>query len=81
MSFTAKLDTLLDRFAVLEARMAAGSEGGDYVRLARDHAELEPVVARIRALKAGEAELAGLDELLADATTIHLTYPQALAGA
>ncbi len=66
MSLSAKLDAVLDRFAVLEARMAAGAEGGDYVRLARDHAELEPVVARIRALKAAEGERAGLDQLLAD---------------
>ncbi len=69
MSFSAKLDAVLDRFAVLEARMAAGSDGGDYVRLARDHAELEPVVARIRALKAAEAERDGLDQLLADPAT------------
>ncbi len=69
MSFSARLDTVLDRFAVLEARMAAGAEGGDYVRLARDHADLEPVVARIRDLKRAEAELAGLDQLLADAAT------------
>ena len=69
MSFSAKLDTVLDRFAVLEARMAGGAEGGDYVRLARDHAELEPIVARIRALKAAEAERAGLDQLLADPAT------------
>ena len=69
MSLSAKLDVVLDRFAVLEARMAAGSEGGDYVRLARDHAELAPVVARIRALKSAESELAGIDLLLADAAT------------
>ena len=69
MSFSAKLDAVLDRFAVLEARMAAGSDGGDYVRLARDHAELEPVVARIRTLKAAEAERDGLDQLLADPAT------------
>jgi peptide chain release factor 1 len=69
MSLSAKLDVVLDRFAVLEARMAAGSEGGDYVRLARDHAELAPVVAHIRALKSAESELAGLDQLLADAAT------------
>jgi peptide chain release factor 1 len=69
MSFSARLDTVLDRFAVLEARMAAGAEGGDYVRLARDHADLEPVVARIRDLKRAEAEVAGLDQLLADAAT------------
>ena len=69
MSLSAKLDVVLDRFAVLEARMAAGSEGGDYVRLARDHAELAPVVARIRALKSAESERAGIDQLLADAAT------------
>jgi peptide chain release factor 1 len=69
MSLSAKLDVVLDRFAVLEARMAAGSEGGDYVRLARDHAELAPVVARIRALKSAESELAGIDQLLGDAAT------------
>ena len=69
MSLAAKLDVVLDRFAVLEARMAAGAEGGDYVRLARDHAELEPVVARIRALRAAQAELAGAEHLLADPAT------------
>ncbi len=69
MSFAAKLDAVIDRFAVLEARMAAGGEGGDYVRLSRDHAELEPVVARIRALRAAEGELAGLDEIFADKTS------------
>lgn len=68
MSLGAKLDAVLDRFAVLEARMAAGVEGGDYVRLSRDHAELEPLVARIRALRAAESDLAGLDEILADRT-------------
>ena len=67
MTLSEKLDVVLDRFAVLEARMAAGGDGGDFVRLARDHAELEPVVARIRALRAAESELAGLDEILADA--------------
>ena len=66
MSLSSKLDVVLDRFAVLEARMAAGAEGGDYVRLARDHAELEPLVGHIRALRAAESELAGLDEILGD---------------
>ncbi len=67
MSLSAKLDAVLDRFAVLDARMSAG--GGDYVALARDRAELEPLVAEIRALRAAESELAGLDQLLADPGT------------
>jgi len=66
MSLGAKLDAVIDRFAVIEARMAAGAEGGDYVRLSRDHAELEPLVTRIRALRQAEGDLAGLDEILAD---------------
>jgi peptide chain release factor 1 len=70
MSLSDKLRAVLDRFAVLEAAMAAGTDdGGDWVRLARDHAELEPVVGRIRAVDAAERELAGLDELLADPAT------------
>ncbi len=69
MSLAAKLDAVLDRFAVLEARMGAGAEGGDWAALARDRAELEPVVGQIRALRAAEAELAGLDQLLADPST------------
>ncbi len=66
MTLSDKLDAVLDRFAVLEARMAAGGDGGDFVRLARDHAELEPVVARIRDLRDAERDLTGLDEILGD---------------
>ena len=69
MSLSAKLDAVLDRFAVLEARMSAGSDGGDWVALSRDRAELEPLVEKIRALRAAERDLAGLDLMLADPAT------------
>ncbi len=69
MSFSAKLDAVLDRFAVLDARMNAGVDGSDWAALSRDRAELEPLVEAIRALRAAEAEVAGLDQLLADAAT------------
>ena len=69
MSLSAKLDAVLDRFAVLEARMAAGVEGGDFVALARDHAELSAIVGEIRALRAAEAELVGLDQVIGDPAT------------
>ncbi len=69
MSLAAKLDAVLDRFAVLEARMGAGAEGGDFVTLARDHADLAPIVGQIRALRAAEADLAGIEQMLADPTT------------
>ncbi|MBT9290712.1 peptide chain release factor 1 [Prosthecodimorpha staleyi] len=64
-----KLDQLLDRFAVLEARMAGGTDSDSYVQLAKDYAELQPVVAKVRALIAAEAERAGIDELIADPAT------------
>ncbi|MCW1841974.1 peptide chain release factor 1 [Prosthecomicrobium hirschii] len=64
-----KLDQLLDRFAVLEARMAGGTDSDSYVQLAKDYAELQPVVAKVRALIAAEAERAGIDELIADPDT------------
>ena len=69
MTLSEKLDAVLDRFAVLDARMSAGVEGGDYVALARDRAELEPLVEQIRALRTAQGDLAGLDQLIADGST------------
>lgn len=66
MSLSAKLDAVLDRFAVLEARMNAAAEGGDWVALSRDRAELAPVVEKIRALRAAQRDLAGIEQMLAD---------------
>lgn len=64
-----KLDGLIDRFAVIEARMAAGADAETYVQLARDYAELQPVVSKVRALVEAEANLGGIEELVADPTT------------
>nr|WP_245294130.1 peptide chain release factor 1 [Methylobrevis pamukkalensis] len=69
MALDARLDALLDRFAILEARLAGGPDAETFVRLSRDYAELEPVVARIRAYRAAAEELAGLDGLIADPKT------------
>jgi peptide chain release factor 1 len=65
----AKLEHLVDRFAILEARLAAGPDAETMVRLSRDYAELEPLVLRIRALRDAERELADLDQLAADPST------------
>jgi peptide chain release factor 1 len=62
----AKLEHLVDRFAILEARLAAGPDAETMVRLSRDYAELEPLVVRIRALRDAERELADLDQIAAD---------------
>ncbi|WP_075217233.1 peptide chain release factor 1 [Mongoliimonas terrestris] len=67
--FDTKLEGVLDRFAIIEARMAGQPDAETYVRLSRDYAELEPLVGRIRALRAIERELSDLDHLIADAAT------------
>lgn len=64
-----RLEALLDRFAILEARLAGNPDAETFVRLSRDYAELEPLIARIRALRAVEAELADVEAMLADEAT------------
>lgn len=64
-----RLEAVLDRFAILEARLSGNPDAETYVRLSRDYAELEPLVARIRALREAERELADLETMLADAAT------------
>lgn len=63
----AKLDTLLNRFAELEHRMSCGPDAGEYVRLSREYAELEPLVRAVQALRKAEEDLAGAEALIAEA--------------
>ncbi|ADZ68910.1 peptide chain release factor 1 [Polymorphum gilvum] len=62
----AKLDTLLARFAEIEHRMSSNPDAATYVRLSREYSDLEPLVARVRALRRAEAELADAEALLED---------------
>jgi peptide chain release factor 1 len=64
-----KLDTLVDRFHVLEARMAAGPDPDAYVQMSKEYSELEPIVAHIKALRQAESDLAGIEQMIADAAT------------
>ncbi len=64
-----KLDSILARHAVITDRLAAGADGDSFVALSRELAELDPVVAELKALRAAEAELADVDAMLADAGT------------
>ena len=64
-----KLAQITNRFSVLEQEMAAGPEAELYVKLASEYSELEPVVAKIRALHEQRKALVGVKELLADETT------------
>ena len=63
----AKLDGILIRFDLIEAQMAASPDADTYVRLTREYAELEPLVASIRRLRRAEQEAADVEGLLADA--------------
>lgn len=64
-----KLDQVVDRFRIIEQRMAAGPEAETYVDLSREYAELEPLVAKVSQLREAERELKGIEDLLADPGT------------
>jgi peptide chain release factor 1 len=64
MMLRQRLDEVVDRFNILEARMASGPAPDEYVELSREYAELEPLVRQVAALRSAERELAGLDEML-----------------
>lgn len=61
-----KLDGLLTRVAEIEYRMTQNPDPETYVRLSRDYAELEPLAARITALRKAEEELAGVEAMIED---------------
>jgi peptide chain release factor 1 len=52
----ARLDQVLDRFHEVEARMAAGPDGAEIVRLAKEHAELRPVAEAAERLAKARAD-------------------------
>lgn len=64
-----KLNHLVERHAALETEMSAGPDPETYVKLASEYAELGPVVEQINAYTSAEADLKGIEELLADKET------------
>ncbi|MEM9277513.1 MAG: peptide chain release factor 1 [Pseudomonadota bacterium] len=64
-----KLEQMLQRHAAIETEMASGPDPEDYVRLASEHSELEPVVAKIREYQEAQNNLSGAEELIADVDT------------
>ena len=64
-----KLEQMLQRFNAIEAEMAEGPDPEHYVKLASEHAELTPVVEKIREFQEAQNNLSGAEELLADAQT------------
>lgn len=61
-----KIDQLLQRFEFLEASMAEGLSGEAYVRVSKEYAALEPVVAQGRAYQALVEEIEGASSMLSD---------------
>ena len=50
-----KLNAILDRHAVIEARLAGGPDSETFVALSRELAELDPVVTQLKAYRAADA--------------------------
>ena len=65
----AKLDTLLTRHSVVEAELSRQLPPEQFVKLSREFAEIDPVVAKIKAYREVASELADLETLIADPWT------------
>jgi peptide chain release factor 1 len=64
-----RIEAILSRFSKLEAELASGPAGEDFVRLSKDYAELGPVAEAARELAAARAEAADLETLRGDPAT------------
>src|SRR3954468_7794251 len=65
----AKLDMLLAHHASLEAEIVEQLSSEDYVRISRELAELNPLIDAVKAYRAANAEIAGIDSMIADPGT------------
>jgi peptide chain release factor 1 len=61
-----KLDRVVDRWEAIQAELNAGPDPQSYAKLNKEFAELDPLVASIRELRAAELELADVQELALD---------------
>src|SRR6202522_1303323 len=65
----AQLDILLAHHASLEAQTWGQLNSENYVRITRDLAELNPLIDAVKAYRAANAEITGIDALIADPST------------
>lgn len=61
-----RLEQISQRFQYLEAAMSAGSDGADFAALAKEYADLRPVVEQIEAYKQLLSDLEEAEAMLAD---------------
>jgi peptide chain release factor 1 len=64
-----KLDTLLNRHAMVEHELASPLSPEAYVKLSREFAELGPIIETIKAYRDLAGEIAGLESMLAESAT------------
>jgi len=69
MKWTDKLDGVLQRHQELASRMAEDLDPSEYASLAKEYADLTPVVTKVRAYQDARKETADLEEMLADPDT------------
>ena len=65
----AKLDILLAHHAFLEAQLLGQVNAENYVRMTRELAELNPLIDAVKAYRAANTEIAGIDAMIADPAT------------
>jgi peptide chain release factor 1 len=61
-----RLDRLVARWQTVQGALAAGADQDSYVRLSREFAELDPIVATITALRKAEKERDDLNQMMND---------------
>ena len=61
-----KLDKLVSRWETVQGTLASGADQETYVRLSREFAELDPIVATITALRSAARERADLQHMIDD---------------
>jgi peptide chain release factor 1 len=64
-----RMDQVVKRFEMLEAQMAAGPAPDAYVKMASEYADMQDMVAKIRALRGAEQEETDLHAMLEDKAT------------
>lgn len=64
----AKLERMLDRFAAVEAEMASGVAGDNFVKLSKEYAELEPVAKAARGYRVAQEHLEQAAAMASDST-------------
>ncbi len=75
-----KLDRLVARWQTIQTQLAEGPDQEIFVRLSKEFAELDPVVAIVRRLRSAEEELSGLrsivDDPASDREMVDLAYTE-----